>query len=835
MKKIRFTLILLLASFSILSSSAQVRIDLSNGWKFRKVNTNDEWLAAKVPGSLHSDLFRNNIIPDPFLGCNHSELDWIEESEWEYSLNFPFEENFGKFCKVYLVFEGIDTHAEIILNGEIIGKTNNMFRTWKIDVTNKLLSENNILSIQFFPAKSYVEEQKQKYDFELPGGEWAHVRKAAFQFGWDFAPRLLTCGIWKPVYLQTNLETSLCGGNITVQSVDSLEAKLTASFNTVSNTSRMVTLKIYNALGWQEIASQKVDIPSGSQTIDVPFSIQNPILWWPNGAGSQYLYDMALVLEAEDISQQVVSQKVGIRSIDVVNETDSWGTSFFFRVNGKPIFIKGANIVPPNSINPNIAEPWVQLAKDAKYSNMNMLRVWGGGVYPPNKFFESCDSLGILVWQDFMFACSMYPWDEEFLNNVQNEATEQVKRLKKFTSLAMWCGNNEVDEGWHNWGWQAEVEDSLRIVEVWDGYRKLFHEILPEIVRQNDSTRFYWSSSPQYGWGTDESLDHGDSHYWGVWWGKEPFSKYRFRIPRFMSEFGFQGYPNIKTIERFAQHNSPISEESIECHQKHTEGKDIIDMYLRRDGFVSQTIEEKSYFSQLTQAIGYQTAIENHRLAAPRCMGTLYWQLNDCWPAISWSGIDFYGGWKAVQYQAKRSFQPLLVSPEFRGSKIVVRLVSDNAYPVEGDLIVTIYSEYGKKLGVWREYITLEPNEPFKAIDEKLYDDPSYNLPMFAVAEFMVDINESYYGFASNTNWGELNLREPEIEYEVIKSGNLAFIELKSKRHAFFVEISNDNGVLKFEDNFFHMVPGERYSIELLKGDAEGITVKSLWDYLQEK
>lgn len=811
---------------------AQVKIDLNEGWRFRKANSSDPWQNATVPGSVHADLLACGQIPDPFSGCNLSDIEWVERESWEYTLLFRVDKTIGDYKQLMMVFEGIDTHADVYLNGKKILTSTNMFVSHKIDVSNLVNPINdNELRVVFHPASDYVAQQAKKLDYKLPGGDWAYIRKAAFQFGWDFAPRLATCGIWQPVYLHTVNEPTLYSGSITTTYADSLNANLLATYNIISPIDKSVTLKVVAANDWQTIHSEQVKIKKGENRIQIPFSIQYPLLWWPNGMGKQYLYDLAIALDDDD-NQQFIAQKVGVRKVELINEPDKHGTSFLFKINGKPLFAKGSNIVPPHSYLPALANEWVRLVADARHSNMNMLRVWGGGIYPPDQFYRACDSLGILVWQDFMFACSMYPWDEEFAQSVKIEANQQVERLSKFTSLAIWCGNNEIDEGWHNWGWQEELNDSIRVVEVWEGYQKIFHNVLAQTVKDYDSTLFYWPSSPQYGWGRAESLNHGDSHYWGVWWGKEPFDKYREKVPRFMSEYGFQGFPTLNSVMRFGGEFAEPTQPVLSCHQKHPVGFETIDIQMKREGFDPQSIKQRVYFSQITQAIGYRTAIESHRLASPRCMGTLYWQLNDCWPAISWSGIDYWGKWKAMHYQAKRSYEPIIVSAEFRGSRIVVRAVSDFPFEVEADVIVNIFTPQGKKLGVWKNFITLVPNVAVKAIDERLFDDPESKRPMIAVAQLVSDTYTSYFGIAVNEKWIDLKLKDPLITYEIVEEKGVTYIELKSKGYAFFVELSSEKCYLALDDNYFHMIPGRKYRVKLIDGTIDGLQVKSIWNYI---
>lgn len=819
----------------IISAKGQSRYSLNEGWYFRKANSNEAWLRATVPGTTIASLEDAGELINPFMGCNAEGIKWIDSVGWEYKLSFSIPDYIELGKGLELVFEGLDTHADVFLNSKTILTANNMFRRWTVDVANIIKPEENELRVVFYPITQLIEQEKTKIGIELPGGEWAYARKAAFQFGWDFAPRMLNCGIWQPVYIQTTYETKLNAGNIVTKSASAKEASLMAEFFVSSTKATRGTVKVVNATDWRPLHEESVEIKEGENHYSINLTIINPLLWWPNGMGKQNLYSLALILETDAEPQQVVTQKVGIRTVELINEKDNNGTSFYFKVNGKPLFAKGANVVPPHSYKFYEIGPWKTLAEEAKLSNKNMLRIWGGGIYPPNAFFDACDSLGILVWQDFMFACTMYPWDEGFTTNVRKEAEQQIVRLKGHPSLALWCGNNEVDEGWRNWGWAKQfANDSIVGEKVWRGYEKIFHETIANAVEEYDPTRTYWPSSPQYGWGRAESLKHGDAHYWGVWWGKEPFEAYKTKIPRFMSEYGVQSYPTLPTIKLFADGKNMPDSAQLKCHQKHLTGFQTIGKYLEYEGFSPKNLEQSVYFSQITQAIGYQVAIEAHRLASPYCMGTLFWQMNDCWPAISWSGIDFLGNWKAMQYIVKRSYAPIVVVPEFVKNRLVVTIKSDLPYPVDGELIVTVYTIDGKRMGVWKDYHSSIKNEPKQIFNMELTDGEKVDLQLIASVEFVADKLSSYINCSVNERCSNIELSgDPTIKLKKKIVNGETLITLEAKKPAFFVELYNANGNLRLDDNFIHLIPGKKYTIKVLEGDLNGIGVKSMWDYMK--
>ena len=405
--------------------------------------------------------------------------------------------------------------------------------------------------------------------------------------------------------------------------------------------------------------SEKITLQKGLNSYKTKLSVPDPKLWWPNGMGDQPLYQLDFQIES---SNSVDSQNVifGIRQIELVQQKDSIGESFYFKINGKPFFAKGANYIPQDNFPSRVPdEKYIQTIQTALDANMNMLRVWGGGIYEKDIFYDLCDQKGILVWQDFMFACTMYPGDSAFIENVRQEAIYQVKRLRNHPSIALWCGNNEVDEGWHNWGWQKALNYSASdSTEVWNNYLKIFEKILPEAVSLYSPYTPYIPSSPQNGWGRKESLTHGDAHYWGVWWGAEPFEIYEEKVGRFMSEYGFQGFPDLKTLDScLLPEDRNLLSPALLNHQKHPRGMELIRTYMELEYKVPDEFEDYAYVSQLVQAYGIKKAIEAHRRAMPRCMGTLYWQLNDCWPVISWSSVDYYNRWKALHYFVRQAYQ----------------------------------------------------------------------------------------------------------------------------------------------------------------------------------
>jgi len=554
-----------------LSFTQNISKQLKNDWQFKQVGKT-QWYPATVPGTVHTDLLNNKLIPDPFYRNNENKLQWISQTDWVYKTVFNIDEATFRKQHIELVFEGLDTYADVYFNGKKILSADNMFRTWKLDVKPFIKQQGNQLYVVFKSANRIADSLVKTSPLIHPcENSRNYVRKAQYNFGWDFAPKLTTCGIW-----------------------------------------RKVTLEAWDFFSNEEIKG---------------------------------IIDTTIHAKPKNI-------------IALVQQPDSIGQSFYFTIDGKPTFIKGANWVPADLFLPRVTKiKYRSLLLAAKEAGINMLRVWGGGIYEDDAFYDLCDSLNIMVWQDFMFAGAMYPSDASFMENIKQEAIDNIKRLSHHPCIAIWCGNNEVDEAWHNWAWQKQFHlsptDSGRL---WDGYKKLFHKLLPALVKQY-SKQPYIATSPLNAWGRQESMTHGDSHYWGVWWGLEPITKYKEKIPRFMSEYGMQSLPNIESIQQFAL---PIDFDTastvMKAHQKHPTGYKNLAIYLKQNNLIANNFQQYILATQTLQSMALETAINAHINAQPKCMGTMLWQFNDCWPGASWSIVDYYGRKKKAYFTVKKLY-----------------------------------------------------------------------------------------------------------------------------------------------------------------------------------
>ena len=570
MKNYSILLTLFVYLIPVQTNAQNISIELNKNWQFK--NQKDlRWNKATVPGTVHTDLLANKIIADPFYGDNESRLQWIDKADWEYKTIFNVDANTFAKKNLELVFDGLDTYADVFLNGKLILQADNMFRGWMVNVRSIIKRTNNVLLIKFASAQNKVDSiAKAKLPLVLPDNNRVYVRKAQFQFGWDWGPKFVGCGIWKTIKLN----------------------------------------------GWNGVRIR----PS--------FTIEK-------------------------------------NNVKLIRQKDSIGTSFYFEKDGKPVYCKGANWIPGDIFLPRLTKTdYRKMLLSAKDANMNMLRVWGGGVYESDDFYDLCDSLGIMVWQDFMFACGMYPGDDAFMNNVREEVKYQIERLRNHPCVVLWCGNNEVEEAWKNWGWQGQFNlHGADSTKVWNDYKRLFQDSLKKWVDEFDGTRPYVSTSPKNGWGHKESFTEGDSHYWGIWWGLEDWEVFENKTGRFVSEYGMQAMPNWNTIKSFADSSdrnlqSPV----IQAHQKASDGFKKLDHYLTRYFIDSAKLsrlspEDYTYLTQCMQYYVLKNSIAVHRSKSPSNMGTLLWQLNDCWPVSSWSVTDYSRQPKAAWYAVKEAYR----------------------------------------------------------------------------------------------------------------------------------------------------------------------------------
>jgi beta-mannosidase len=814
-------------------------IEISKNWTFKN-NIDSVWLEASVPGDVHTDLLKNGLIEDPFYRLNEHDLQWIDKTDWEYKTEFDLSQKDLNSHSLALEFQGIDTYSSIYLNDSLIGTTDNMFIGKTVDIKNFAKLGKNKLYIKLFsPINKGVKlHDSLGYDISsFNGNDLAEIgkvegnkrvsvftRKAPYHFGWDWGPRLVTSGIWQPINIKTwnyfNIE-DLYIRQISLNENASLVAEI--ELESYLEIDEMIS-EIY--VDNQKVSTDLIYINKGANKIEIPFTIKDYELWWPNGMGNQNMYDVKVKLQSNN-NFVTSSKRVGLREINLVTSQDSVGNNFYFEVNKKPVFMKGVNYIPQDIFLNRVSDDkYEELLESAVDANMNMIRVWGGGIYENEIFYNLCDEKGLLVWQDFMFACAMYPGDEDFLKSVEQEAKYNVKRLRGHPSIALWCGNNEVRSAWKNWGWEKDVMEnqSPEIASVISkAYDDVFHKILPEVVNNLDTSTAYWPSSPgsTFSGGT-ESYTSGDAHYWGVWWGKEDFESYNQKVPRFMSEFGFQSFPEFSSVDKYTNESDySIYSEVMKSHQRSSIGNSTIEDYMLRHYNKPKSFKGYLYVSQILQAYGMSIGMESHRRNKGYSMGSLYWQLNDCWPVASWSSIDYFGKWKALHYSTKKAFQPVLINFLKTDSEIELHIISDLLESKEVDLNLKVLSFSGEVLYELNKSYLLQQNSTMKAeslsIDwlNKNFDPNSSLLVASLFSEEIEISNNNYY----LSEFKDIKLTKPLIEYEIDELINTFEVSLKSKNLVknVFVDIASSQN---FSDNYFDMIPGKEYKIYINKEES---------------
>ncbi|POY39001.1 glycoside hydrolase [Solitalea longa] len=810
------------------SQSVKV-IELNQGWKFKQADGN-QWLPATVPGTVHTDLLANKVINAPFYRNNEKEVQWIETKDWVYETTVNIDDELNTYNNIDLQFDGLDTYADIFINDSLALKTNNMFIGYQLHVKDFLKPGENKLKIYFHSPVNTALPQANASAIKYPAdNEQSQIktsvftRKAPYHYGWDWGPRFVTSGIWKPIKLIAWNKVRIIDTYVQQLYLSNSQASLEADLELESAIDKTVQLKVSSPDN--EFVPVYMDqyLTPGRQNVHVTFKIENPKRWWPNGLGEQKLYKVNLEVLTEDGGDSKL-QKIGLRSLQVVNEPDSMGESFYVKVNGAPVFMKGANYIPSDSFLPRVTTDRLQkVFADVKQSNMNMLRIWGGGVYESDEFYNLADENGILIWQDFMFACTMYPSDSAFLASVKAEAEYNVKRLRKHPSLALWCGNNEIGVAWKNWGWQSTYKYSEKEQqELVEGYKKVFDEVLPHAVERFDINRFYFPTSPISNWGKAEDFKKGDNHFWGVWHAELPFEEYNTHIPRFMSEYGFQSFPDMITVKRFAKTedfdiNSPV----MKTHQKSYKGNGLIKVYMDRYYRQPKDFESFLYVGQLLQAEGIKLAIEAHRRNMPYCMGTLYWQLNDCWPVASWSSIDYYGRWKALQYYAKEAFSPILVDPEIEKEKLNIYAISDLRENKPAELKLKLIDFKGNQVWAKSENVHLAANA-----SKVIYTEPlNAHIGTLNKTEHLLSIELLVDGKIASKNIlyldtiKAINLAKPTITTEITAYDKGFRIKLGTDILAknIYLQLPNDQSSA-FAQNYFDLLPGETVTIDFSSG-----------------
>ena len=806
-----------------------------------------QWHAAQVPGVVQTDLLANHLIEEPFARDNETRLQWIGESDWEYQTTFAIDAAALARQHIDLVFDGLDTFADVYLNEHLIAQTDNMFRRYRIPAKQLLQSGTNTLRIVFHSPITKMLPYVKSLPYVLPaistqnGGNEENIatapytRKAPYNYGWDWGPRFVTEGIWRAVRIESWDTLRVENFHIQQESIGKDLAKLSAEVEIEASTAGSVTIGLsHNELTGKPVDDGKttVQIDAGINHISIPLRIASPKLWYPIGYGPQDRYHFATEVRTGKTVVAHAELTTGLRSVELRRETDQWGKSFEFVVNGIVVYAKGANVIPFDSFPTRTSRAtYRQILESARDAHMNMLREWGGGIYESDDFYNICDELGLLVWQEFTFGGDQVPGDVAWQENVREEAMQQVKRLREHPSIVVWCGNNEVETGWLHWGDRQGFRDSEPYSvsqRVWQDYMVMFADILKSVVTEYGNHVPYKPSSPSANFEEPPDSDHyGDVHSWVVWHALAPPSEYLRTQPRFVSEYGFQSFPEMQTIRAFARpEDLDIRSTVMQSHQKNHGGNERILTYMLREYREPKDFASFVYLSQVQQAEVIKVGAEHFRRSKPRTMGTLYWQLNDCWPVASWASIDYYGRWKALQFYTRRFYDDALVSPYEHDGKVDVYVVSDKLQALTGRIHARLMDFSGNVL--WEEkqevqipaassaiYSTLEEKDLFadSAKTDRRKDFLIFDLE---VAGKNVSRNSVFFDVTHNL---ELPV-SPKIESRLTKTGDGFSLTVKASVLARDVQISFGDLDAQVADNYFDLLPGEEVTVAVKSGAA---------------
>jgi beta-mannosidase len=788
---------------------------LAGAWQFRQVGT-EEWLPASVPGGVHTDLMAIGRIPDPFVSDNEKRLQWVAQADWEYHDQFSAAPEILHLPHIWLVCDGLDTLATVSLNGSELGRTANMFRAYRWEVKALLKAGKNELNITFDSAVRFAAERQAMRPMTgvtqaIPGGP--HLRKAPCQFGWDWGPQLPPTGIWKDIRLEAFGAARL--GEVHLRQIHlGDQVKVEARVEVEGAAAGLMAFMRVSAPDGRVFAASQELAQEGRSRLRV--EIEDPQLWWPNGLGAQPLYRVRVELRQADAVLDGKDFQLGLRRVELRQQPDEWGRSFTFVVNGQPIFAKGSNWIPADSFPTRISDARLEeLIRSAAQTHQNMLRVWGGGFYEEERFYDLCDRYGILVWQDFIFSCSIYPLDDpDFLENVRIEVVENIRRLRHRASLALWCGNNEMEQGWAQWGWGATAD----LQNLKAAYDRFFHQILPGWCAAEDPDHAYWPSSPSSNtpFENPNGQAQGDAHYWDVWHGRKPFTAYRSQYPRFMSEFGFQALPPLATIRTYAEEAEwNMTSYIMEQHQKNDRGNTLIVAQMLDIFRLPKDFESLVYLSLVLQAEGMRYGVEHWRRHPERTSGTLYWQLNDCWPVASWSSLDYFGRWKALHYAAQRFYAPLMLSIEDGPTEQNIYITSDLRETWEGSMRWSLERLDGRVLEAGEESVKAAPFgvTPVRRLDFSSRLDDDLRRELVFIAELWQGGRCLTRQTAFFVPTKHLALVEPEITAQLqIQQGQVC-IELASRSLARLVECALEGVDIVFTDNYFDLPAGRTVSI----------------------
>ncbi|MEY2151196.1 glycoside hydrolase family 2 protein [Rhodanobacter sp. 115] len=839
-------MLLFAASLTLPAMAATQTVD--HGWQFRLVPGSTAavehpgasiWHPAQVPGAVQTDLLAAGLIPAPYYRDNEAKVQWVGLADWQYRTTLQVDAATLQQGHVDLVFDGLDTFADVSLNGHPILSADNMFRRWRVPVKKLLHAGANTLTVTLHSPIKRLQPWLLKQAYALPGefdsafgdepvGKQTanYVRKAAYQYGWDWGPRIVTEGIWHDVRLQGWDSLRLADFHMAQPHVTADVAELQAQLDIDSDSAGpvQVTLHWRAPDGSTQSLQHEVVLKVGDNHVALPLRIDHPQRWWPVGYGAPNLYDFHVDIARGGKTLASADRETGLRSVELRRQKDQWGKSFEFVVNGVPIFAKGANVIPqdmfPNRVTPARIDAMLQSARDA---NMNMLRVWGGGYYFDDAFYAEADKLGLMIWQDFMFGGAIPPYDEAFRDNTRIEAIQQVDRLRDHPSIVVWVGNNEVETAWESWGTSLDFKKAQGKAEsqrVEQGMRELFDHTLRDVVASQSPDVPYWPSTPSSDYDTKANvLDNGDYHYWNVWSGDAlPATAYLGVTPRFQSEYGLQSFPALATLRSVLKPadlslDSPV----LRAHQKFDKGKgnQRLLMYVEREYGKPKNFAALVYLSQVMQAEGIELAAEHLRASRPQTMGSLYWQLNDVWPGITWASIDYDGRWKALQYHAKRFYAPLRVVPIRQNGRTQVSLVSDRTTPFDAQLRTRVLDMHGKLLQQHVQDVHVAALASTRVADladaQLLHGADSHrSMAVFDLLDHgkLLSRHVLYFDVAK-----ALDLPDPGLHATLSSDGHQLTVSARNLAREVWVDFGKLDA--RLSDNAFTLLPGQKVTLQV--------------------
>lgn len=796
---------------------------LNGTWQLSAGHRSLESVDMQIPGTVLSGLLAAGKIKDPFYRTNEDATRALFWKDYVFTRTFDVDEELLAQQHIVLVCEGLDTLAEISINGTFLAKTDNMHRTWKFQAKKLLHPGKNEIQIVFRSVLRFIEdypyEAHKKINY-IPCGSMKGnqlLRKAHSMFGWDWGPQTIDAGIFRDIYLQGYSHARI--EDIRIHQQHAKNVSVQTSITLSESVPGQKLCVEFSEDGADKPLQTKLCKTNADGVAAVDFVIENPKLWWPNDYGDQPLYIVRTTLLDEDgTNLESITRRIGLRTLTISQEKDEWGNEFAFCVNGVKIFTRGGNYIPDDCLYTRITEKKLDyILESCRRAHFNCVRVWGGGYYPSDAFYDLCDEKGLIVWQDLMYACNVYDVTDAFAENCRQETYDNVRRLRHHASLGLWCGNNEIESAWDHWGDFQKETPYLRA-----DYIRLFEEVLPKAVQEADGETFYWHSSPSSGGCFDnpDDANRGDTHYWDVWHGQKPFTDYRKYFFRFCSEFGFQSFPCAKTVNSFTlEDDRNIFSRVMESHQKNDAANGKMLYYLSENLRYPKDLTHLLYASQVLQGMAIKYGVDHWRRNRGRCMGTLYWQINDDWPAPSWSSIDYFGRWKALHYMAQKFYAPHAVSMTLEDHRCHVYFSNESFETTEYSLTLSIRDLSGNVL---ETYETKGNSPAFSAIETAVVDICSWEDQkddVFLEAVIHTKDQKVLKDVETLVPYKYLNLKNPVISTEAEETNDAFILHISSDCFAPFVALDFDDADVIFSDNFFHLTDKTVQDIIVKKED----------------